>query len=893
MNLRLSPPVDLRCLLAWAAACLIPASLHSQSANGDLSLWNAGKTGYQIVLPDTGALPAATLTGSLQQTARMLQTAFEANGVKVSVVQESQREPSKPGIYLGQTKYAAQQVPDALRLEGWGYVQQVVGENVIIAGHDALSRLPAEAKDRRQPGWDFVGTAKGAADFAREHLGVRFLYPDLPSYSQVADAAKVDLMNSPAIEFLKKPAATVPRNLKVDHAPLLKVNTSHPANAGFYDLSLNRFPRVDSLFGGHTWARAVPPEQYAKSHPEYFALVNGERQAAASGNAQYCLSNPQVQELIYQDLVRQLENGYTSVDLGQPDGYQECQCKECGALYGTGDDWGEKIWTFNRQVAERLLKSHPQGRITMMSYILTARPPKTFKAFPANVNIMLTGTNETDIAPWRDYEVPGGFSGYVYNWCPNLVTRYTPMRTPGFVETQVKRLAENKTQSLLRDGPGQLFGLEGPVYYTMGRMFDNPTGNSAAKLVSEFCEAAFGSSAPAMLSFYDRLYHAINLYSDHIGTRGDAWSYQTYDGRRRKTVTDPFPLIAFLYPPQVLAALENDLALAESLAATPKVKTRLALVRTEFDYLRHLAKVVHLYQAFVLLADAPSRDQLLNAIDARNEAIDALYKKGPRTKAAGDWAQIFFPFSGHSAEHLRLAHDGYQEPFANTCFNWDTKNMRNAPLPGKKRLPVTAASSVVTLDPSVWAKAEEADFTRVPPFNKLPRKSSVRALYDESNLYLLLTSELEPEAKPPLPGTRREQPLGDKESVDIYLAPQAGQELAYRFMTGIHPTARYDALNGAVTDVMDPRHGKDDPAFQGEWEVQSHTDVTTRTWQALVTIPFQTLGTAAPTAGIIWRANFARNHPLIRDQIDRYIWSSAIGNGNMNDRSLFGDLEFR
>lgn len=138
---------------------------------------------------------------------------------------------------------------------------------------------------------------------------------------------------------------------------------------------------------------------------------------------------------------------------------------------------------------------------------------------------------------------------------------------------------------------------------------------------------------------------------------GDAWSYQTYDGRRRKTVTDPFPLIAFLYPPQILAALENDLALAESLAATPKVKTRLALVRTEFEYLRHLAKVVHLYQAFVLLADAPSRDQLLNAIDARNEAIDALYKKGPRTKSAGDWAQVFFPFSGHSAEHLRLAYD--------------------------------------------------------------------------------------------------------------------------------------------------------------------------------------------------------------------------------------------
>ena len=48
----------------------------------------------------------------------------------------------------------------------------------------------------------------------------------------------------------------------------------------------------------------------------------------------------------------------------------------------------------------------------MMSYILTANPPKTFKKFPANTCIMLTGTNEEDIAPWRDIAVPRGLTGY-------------------------------------------------------------------------------------------------------------------------------------------------------------------------------------------------------------------------------------------------------------------------------------------------------------------------------------------------------------------------------------------------------------------------------------------------------------------------------------------------
>ena len=77
--------------------------------------------------------------------------------------------------------------------------------------------------------------------------------------------------------------------------------------------------------------------------------------------------------------------------------------------------------------------------------------------------------------------MPQGFAGYVYNWCPNLGSRYTPMRTPRYVETQARRLADNHVRSIYRDGFGALFGLEGPVYYAMGRMFDDPANNRAKK----------------------------------------------------------------------------------------------------------------------------------------------------------------------------------------------------------------------------------------------------------------------------------------------------------------------------------------------------------------------------------------------------------------------------
>ena len=171
------------------------------------------------------------------------------------------------------------------KLRDWSYVLRVVGKDVIIAGHDHAAKAPTA--DRRRPNWDRVGTAKAAVDFARQFLGVRFLYPELPGYTPVSGAARIDLRNSPAIEFLPMKTITVLDSLDVTVTPLMRVNSSHPAGGSFYDLAHNRFPRVDEQFGGHTWERAVPAELFAE-HPEYFALIGDSRLQPVGGGAQYC-----------------------------------------------------------------------------------------------------------------------------------------------------------------------------------------------------------------------------------------------------------------------------------------------------------------------------------------------------------------------------------------------------------------------------------------------------------------------------------------------------------------------------------------------------------------------------------------------------------------------------
>ena len=84
--------------------CLLAISTDA----ADLVLLQDGKSDYQIVVPERLA------TESLNQTARLVQTAFKANGAEVSVVSESDRDAAKPSLYLGDTAFA--------RKQAWVYV---------------------------------------------------------------------------------------------------------------------------------------------------------------------------------------------------------------------------------------------------------------------------------------------------------------------------------------------------------------------------------------------------------------------------------------------------------------------------------------------------------------------------------------------------------------------------------------------------------------------------------------------------------------------------------------------------------------------------------------------------------------------------------------------------
>ena len=60
------------------------------------------------------------------------------------------------------------------------------------------------------------------------------------------------------------------------------------------------FMPVSKKYRGHTFDLLVPPQEFGRSHPEYFSEVKGRR--VVTGRTQLCLTNPDVLRIVTERL---------------------------------------------------------------------------------------------------------------------------------------------------------------------------------------------------------------------------------------------------------------------------------------------------------------------------------------------------------------------------------------------------------------------------------------------------------------------------------------------------------------------------------------------------------------------------------------------------------------
>ena len=787
---------------------------------------------FKIVIPKKRPLG---VQNALEQAGRELSAALkEGAGIDVAVVWSDEfKGPMRksPAIFLGAgaAERAGVMPPD---LKGFENMIVEKGGNLYLFGHD-VQRFPKE----KNPPWKkcVLPTVKAVTRFMEKFLDVRFLGP--------GEVGK----DIPKTETVEVPAGYSDRHLPpIDYAPA----TGYTLTYGY---AANAFgPGAYHSYGGHTYHHACPSAKYFKEHPEYFGLINGRRTPVPVKNSTLCISNPKIEDLIVEELVARLDEGALGVQLGQQDGRQWCQCGSCKAYGGpAADTVGEKLWILHRKVAERVAKLRPGKIVNIISYSETATPPKTFREFPENVMIEVCHPTEKRLKNWTEnYVVPHGFVVYIYLWGNYPMPGLTAKRSFMHCANMVRMFKRYGVHGIYRCGFGELFGMEGPAYYPFGRLIDEPQADVNA-VVQEYCDRAYGPAFEAMKTFHetlDRRLMATDLMINPDSEFGCALPTSALD------------LLAYIYTPDVTAKMESCLVRAEGLAATTKQKTRLALVRREFDYARNLGKVAALYASyrfspseltFAPLADAiEEREGILNTIYGGNDAPDGLPAKFP------GWPEIL-PFGNN--ERRVLLSNGRLSARIGSPLRWNVKMMReNKMLPGKDRLSLNvvrtdAVPSFGDFEGGAWAACGWNALNGIMSEKPLVM-SRFKALAGRDSLYLAVEGGVGKE--PRFCGVGRDGPCGGEECFVLTVSPQDSTDAYYRFMWNTDPKSRWDGRQGHIKDPLDPKFGKVDDNWNGDWKVES--EFKDGLWRSMIAIPYATLGVSAPGKGAAWGFNVGR-----------------------------------
>ena len=810
-----------------------------------LSAWQIDSS-YKIVIPKKSY--DGSVQRFLKEGAVFLQTILARQGKKLPIVTAEKAVPGQKSIFIG--------FPDGKKYENFDGSIRFDKGDVYITGNDTHAKKGKGSNNNFRS--YFLGSIKSLTRFMELYLNVRFLLPGVKGTA-----------------IASGPLPQLPDTGTVKITPPLVFATGCWTDM-FYEYANNCYGRGSiHSYGGHSWYSAVPLKQYAKSHPEYYAVIDGRR-APDITYWSLCISNPAVEELIYKEVLKQLDAGAETAELAQTDGYRECECDKCQKLYNVTDP-AERLWIFHTKLAKRLLKDRPGKKVMIIAYSPTFDPPKTFSEFPPNVVIELSRYTPEDFEKWSKIKVPGGFTTYIYNWGYYQVNGMTPRFSSTNAAEQVRLFLKNSVKGVYRCGFGTLYGLEGYVYYLYGKLFDDP-GLNVEKTITEYCEGAFGkAAAPAMASFFKLIDEAVDKFP------------AKFFGKPVPLAERPESLLSAMWTPQRLKSMENQLAIAERAPKTALEKERLAITRYQFNYLKNLMQIQFAYQAYTLTPSKELLKILLELLSERNKLKETAYKGNTKLTFPG-FPHIFYlnapanAFPTNGRLHALLA----------APYTWNVKAISSKDiLPGisvkKMDVPRISAAPGMEFSQGVWKNIPWQDLSEIQ-LNPLQTKSRFKAAYDQKNFYVAVESDLE--------DSKSFSPLGqDKkcwefDSIDLVVDPWGTREKYYHFITNPVANSFYESAVGLIEDPLHPLFRGMDPSWNGKWSYKCIRK--NNRWHVLYVLPFATLG-KTPKPGDMWTFNVCREAKGPKRSIDRELscWSPCFEAFSFHEKSTFGELYFK
>ncbi len=168
------------------------------------------------------------------------------------------------------------------------------------------------------------------------------------------------------------------------------------------------------------------------------------------------------------------------------------------------------------------------------------------------------------------------------------------------------------------------------------------------------------------------------------------------------------------------------------------------------------------------------------------------------------------------------------------------KPCATAPSPGKKRLTVTPATAPVTLDAPQWQQTTPHELTLLPPLNTLPRKTTLRLVYDKANLYIRAEGELDPD--------------GPSEFPAFHSSPGRATSHCHQGQPADVPLRRLGSQSKAIPSRQRAAagRGRPSPAESQRWRASTVSPVTGRFGLRRTSRgPRRRFGFAVPSAGMV------------------------------------------
>jgi len=504
--------------------------------------------------------------------AQELQTYLEKiSGVRVPIEVDANSVQGNK-IHIGYNQYVKTLGVSYEDLDPEGFKIKTIGDNLVLVG--------------RKPS----GTEFAVYTFLEKYLGVRWFWPgdlgEVVPASKKIEVGQIDLREEPDYKMR-----------------LIGEAETGPNEPSLWGKRNKRGGSVRGKFNG-CFYEMLPPEKYAKTHPEYFSLVNGIRKTQ---DAQLCTTNPEVIK-ICADYVRDYFDKHKNVDvftIEENDWVGFCECEKCRALdtgdklklfsekppfhvppfapgrFGEGYSISDRMFTFANQMAEEISKTHPDKYVSMSSYSWHANLPKKIKKLHRNLFFQ---TTSSCIGHWykprrnEDYdqlkewaEIANNIT--IYEYYVNALWPNMYRLVPTLIGESIPQYYKLGARYFFSQGCED-YAISGLNYYVASKLLWDTTLD-VKQILEDYYAKCYGKAGRPMKKFFERL--------------ENAWKDATINGnlyRSQRVLCTGRAYEQFLtiFKPGVLEDCRRYLDEAEKLAENDLIKKRIEFMRTGLRY---------------------------------------------------------------------------------------------------------------------------------------------------------------------------------------------------------------------------------------------------------------------------------------------------------------------